>query len=120
MATQSFKGKSLFVSLAAEQLHMFDERVTMENLMQDDSGFTQFSRSIVEFSTFAESEKQSELNFSWKVYPEDLHGTVPLPSIMDGLVSLFKWYQFNSPQVYNNPETSIETIVSLLKAQEEI
>ena len=120
LASQSFKGKSLFVSLAAEQLHMFDESITMDNLMKDNSGFTQFARSIVDFSNFATSEKQSGLNFSWKVYPEDLHGTVPLPSMMDGLVFLFNWYQFKSPQVYNNPETSIEAITKQLKIQEEI
>lgn len=120
LATQSFKGKSLFVSLAAEQLHMFDESVTMSNLMEDTSGFTQFARSIVEFSEFTKSQKQSELNFSWKVYPEDLHGTIPLPSMIDGLVFLFKWYQFKSPQVYNNPETSLKTIEKMLKKQEKI
>jgi len=120
LATQSFKGKSLFVSLGAEQLHMFDESVTMDNLMEDKSGFTEFARSIVTFSKFAEQQKQSGLKFSWKVYPEDLHGTVPLPSMIDGLVFLFKWYQYKSPQKYNNPETSLKTIAQLLKTQESI
>ena len=38
----------------------------------------------------------------------------------DGLVNLFEWYQFKTPQLYNNPDTSIETIKQLLKKQEEI
>lgn len=120
LKTNNFKGKSLFVSIAAEQLHMFDEKVTIENLMQDTSEFTLFSRSIVDFSTFVESQNQSGLNFSWKVYPEDLHGTVPLPSIRDGLIFLFKWFQFESPQKYNNPETTIVELKKLLKHQEEV
>ena len=120
LRTKDFEGKSLFVSAAAEQLHMFDEKVTIENLMQDTSEFTLFSRSIVDFSTFAESQNQNMLNFSWKVYPEDLHGTVPLPSIRDGLVFLFKWFQFLTPQKYNNPETSIAELKELLKHQEEV
>jgi len=120
LVNQSFKGKSLFVSMAAEQLHMFDENITMDNLMNDDSELTLFARSIVSFSNFAASQNQNGLNFSWKVYPEDLHGTVPLPSMMDGLVFLFKWYQFKSPQVYNNPDTSVETIAELLNTQEKI
>jgi predicted alpha/beta superfamily hydrolase len=120
LSTVNYEGKSLFVSLAAEQLHMWNEEITMKNIMEDSSEFTLFARSIIDFSTYAESQKQSGLNFSWKVYPEDLHGTVPLPTMRDGLIFLFKWYQFKTPQKYNNPETSIEELVELLKTQEEI
>ena len=73
LTAEKFKGKSLFVSLAAEQLHMFDGSVTVENIMEDSSEFTLFARSIIEFSKFAESHANG-LNFSWKIYPEDLHG----------------------------------------------
>ncbi|AGC77939.1 putative esterase [Nonlabens dokdonensis DSW-6] len=120
LSTESYEGKSLFVSLAAEQLHMWNEEINMENIMDDSSEFTLFARSIIEFSNYTTSQKQNGLNFSWKVYNEDLHGTVPLPSIRDGLIFLFQWYQFKSPQKYNNPETSIEELVSLLKVQEQI
>lgn len=120
LISDKYEGKSLFVSLAAEQLHMWDEGITMENIMEDSSEFTLFARSIIDFSTFVTSQKQSGLNFSWKVYNEDLHGTVPLPTIRDGLVFLFKWYQFKSPQKYNNPETSVEELVKLLEKQKEV
>ena len=120
LKTESYEGKSLYVSLAAEQLHMWNEEITMENIMDDSSEFTLFARSIIEFSNYTKSQKQNGLNFSWKVYNEDLHGTVPLPSIRDGLIFLFEWYQFKSPQKYNNPETPIEELVSLLKEQEQI
>jgi predicted alpha/beta superfamily hydrolase len=120
LKTESYEGKSLYVSLAAEQLHMWNEEITMENIMDDSSEFTLFARSIIEFSNYTKSQKQNGLNFSWKVYNEDLHGTVPLPSIRDGLIFLFEWYQFKSPQKYNNPVTPIEELVSLLKEQEQI
>ncbi|WCO00442.1 alpha/beta hydrolase-fold protein [Psychroserpens ponticola] len=120
LKSKSFKGKSLFVAFAAEQLHMSDDTVTIDNLMENTSEFTLFPRSIVEFSEYASAQKQNGLQFSWKVYPEDLHGTVPLPAIRDGLVAVFKWYQFKSPQTYNNPETSIEDLIESLKNQEEI
>ncbi|GAA4825266.1 alpha/beta hydrolase-fold protein [Algivirga pacifica] len=120
LSKESYEGKSLYVSLAAEQLHMWNEEITMENIMDDSSEFTLFARSIIEFSNYAKSQKQNGLNFSWKVYHEDLHGTVPLPSIRDGLIFLFEWYQFKSPQKYNNPETPLEELVSLLKKQEQI
>lgn len=118
--TNSFKGKSLFVSLAAEMLHMQDETITIDNIEEDTSEYTLFARSIIDFSNYAASQNQNGLNFSWKVYPEDLHGTLPLPSMRDGLIFLFKWYQFKSPQKYNNPNTSVEELVELLKIQEAI
>jgi predicted alpha/beta superfamily hydrolase len=118
--TADYSGKSLFVSLAAEQLHMHNESITIDNIMSDTSEFTLFARSIIDFSNFATNQNQNGLNFLWDVYPEDLHGTVPLPSMRDGLVSLFNWYQFKSPQKYNNPETPIEELVALLKEQEQI
>lgn len=118
--TEDYSGKSLFVSLAAEQLHIQDESITIDNIMSDTSEFSLFARSIIEFSNFATAQNQNGLNFMWEVYPEDLHGTVPLPSMRDGLVSIFKWYQFKSPQKYNNPETPIEELVELLKEQEQI
>ena len=120
LQSENYKGKSLFVSLAAEQLHMWDETITINNIMEDKSEFTLFARSIIEFSKFAETKTQNGLNFSWKVYPEDLHGTVPLPSMRDGLVFLFKWYQFKNPPKYNNPETTIAELTDLLKTQESI
>lgn len=120
LKTKNFKNKGLFVALAAEQLNMQDASVTIDNLMEDNSEFSLFARSIVEFSQYALTQKQNNLNFMWKVYPEDLHGTIPLPAMRDGLVSLFQWYQFKSPQSYNNPDTSIDQLVQLLKTQEVI
>jgi predicted alpha/beta superfamily hydrolase len=120
LQTERFSGKSLFVSLAAEQLHMWDEKITMDNIKEDTSKFTLFARSIIDFSEFATNQSQNELNFSWKVYPEDLHGTVPLPSMRDGLVFLFNWYQFKNPPKYNNPETTVDELRVLLKKQEAI
>lgn len=120
LQTEKFHGKSLFISLAAEQLHMWDEKITIENIMEDTSEFTLFPRSIMEFSTFTEKHKESGLNFSWKVYSEDLHGTVPLPSMTDGLVFLFDWFQFQHPPKYNNPETTVEELRELLNNQEKV
>ena len=120
LSTESYEGKSLYVSLAADQLHMWNEEITMQNIMDDSSEFTLFAGSIIEFSNYTKSQKQNGLNFLWKVYNEDLHGTVPLPSIRDGLIFLFEWYQFKSPQKYNNPETPLEELIALLKEQEQI
>ena len=76
LSTESYEGKSLYLSLAAEQLHMWNEEITTENIMDDSSEFTLSARSIIEFSNYTKSHKQNGLNFSWKVYNEDLHGTI--------------------------------------------
>ena len=120
LKTKNFEKKGLFVALAAEQLHMHDTSVTIDNLMEDTTEFSLFGRSIVEFSQYALAQKQNNLKFKWKVYPEDLHGTVPLPAIRDGLIFLFEWFQFKYPQKYNNPDTSVQELQELLNAQEVI
>ena len=120
LKTKNFENKGLFIALATEQLNMQDASVTIENLMEDTSEFSLFARSIVEFAQYTLTQKQNNLNFMWKVYPEDLHGTIPLPAIRDGLISLFEWYQFKSPQTYNNPETSLDDLRGLLNQQEAI
>jgi predicted alpha/beta superfamily hydrolase len=110
---------ALFVSLSAASLHMQDESVTMENLMTDTSEYTLFARSIVEFSKLAETQEQNGLRFSWKYYPNDIHGTVTLPSIRDGLISMFDWYQLESFWKFNDFETPTNELLELVQYREE-
>jgi predicted alpha/beta superfamily hydrolase len=119
LQTENYEGKSLFVSLASEQLHMQNAEISLENVMQDTSEFTLFARSIIEFSNIAEKQKQNGLSFAWKSYLNDLHGTVPLPSMRDGLLFLFDWYQLESGQQFSNPETPLAELLVLVKKREE-
>jgi tetratricopeptide (TPR) repeat protein len=98
---------------------MQDESVTMENLMTDTSEYTLFARSIVEFSKLAETQEQNGLRFSWKYYPNDIHGTVTLPSIRDGLISMFDWYQLESFWKFNDFETPTNELLELVQYREE-
>lgn len=117
---ENFKGKSLFVSLAAGQLHMLDEKINLNNVMKDTSEFTLFGRSIIEFSDFAAKQEQNELNFSNKYYPADYHWTITLPSITNALVEQFEWFQLKSPTKYSNPETSLDELKKLVQEREKI
>jgi hypothetical protein len=47
-------------------------------VMMDTSEYTLSARSIIELSTFGENQKMNGLNYSWKTYADDYHGTVPL------------------------------------------
>lgn len=118
LQNEDFFGKSLFVSLAAGQLHMLDGEITLDNVMMDTSEYTLSARSIIELSTFAESQTMNGLNYSWKTYPDDYHWTVPLPSIRDGLISQFEWYQLKSAEKYSNPETTLDELMELINERE--
>jgi predicted alpha/beta superfamily hydrolase len=118
LSSQNYKGKSLFMSLS-RQLHMQNRQVTIENVMQDTSEFTLFARSNITFSNIVKQNKNNELAFEWKFYPKDIHGTIPFPSIMDGLISLFEWYQWENTDKFNTPDTPKEEMLKIVKYREE-
>jgi predicted alpha/beta superfamily hydrolase len=118
LATQKFEKKSLFVSLSG-QLNMQDSKVTIDNVMQDTTEFTIFARSNIAFSNMVRQNTKNGLSFDWKFYSRDLHGTIPFPSIMDGLISLFEWYQWENTDQFNSPDTPKEDLLSIIKYREQ-
>ena len=113
LSSQNYKGKSLFMSLSG-QLHMQDSKITIENVMQDTSDLTLFARSNIAFSNLVKQHKKNGVAFKWKFYPRDLHGTISFPSIKDGLISLFEWYQMENTDKFNSPTTSKEELFSII------
>jgi hypothetical protein len=61
---------------------------------------------------------KNELTFEWKFYPRDLHGTIPFPSIMDGLISVFEWYQMENTDRINSFDTPKEELMDIIKYRE--
>ena len=114
IATANYIGKSLFMSLGGH-VHMQNFNMTLDEVKEDTTDFTIFSRSNILFSEMLNQNKQNELSFEWKFYPKDLHGTIPFPSIMDGLISVFQWYQMENIDKYNIPTTSAEEIYEIIK-----
>lgn len=47
-------------------------------------------------------------------YPRDLHGTIALPSIMDGMIATFNWYQMENTDKFNSPATSNEELSEIV------
>lgn len=113
LSSQNYKGKSLFMSLNG-QLHMQKPKVTIENVMQDTSDFTLFARSNITFSNMVKQNNKNGLAYEWKFYPRDLHGTISFPSIMDGLIFDFEWYQMENTDKFNSPTTSKEELVNIV------
>ena len=114
LPSMDLMGKSLFVSLSG-QLHMQNPEITIENVMQDTTDFTLFSRSIIALTELVSQNQKSGLAFDWKFYPRELHGTIPMPSIMDGLISLFEWYQMENTDKFNSPDTPAEELGGIVK-----
>lgn len=117
LPAKSFQGKSLFITMSG-QLHMQNSEITIDNVMLDTSEYTLFARSILEFTNLAASNQQSGLNVQWQFYPQDLHGTVVLPSILDGLIHLFAWYPIEHTDMFNNPDTPKDELVDLIRSRE--
>lgn len=118
LSINDYKGKSLFMSLGG-QLNWQDSTITIDNVMQDTSEFTLFSRSNIAFSDTVKLNDKNGLDYEWKFYPRDLHGTIPFPSIKDGLISIFKWYQMENVDKINLFETSKEDLFGIIRYREE-
>ncbi len=117
LATQNFEGKALFVSLSG-QLHMQNSKITIDNVMQDTTDYTLFPRSNMEFSNLVKENSKNGLDYSWKFYPQDIHGTVSFPSLMDGLISLFDWYQMENTDKINSFDTSKDELMRIITYRE--
>lgn len=117
ISNRKYKNKALFVSLSG-QLHMQNSKITIDNVMQDTTDFTLFARSNIAFSKLVKQNAENGLRFEWKFYPRDIHGTIPFPSIMDGLISLFDWYQMENTDKINSFDTSKEELFSIITNRE--
>ena len=118
LSTENYKGKSLFMSLGG-QLHMQNSDITIENVMQDSSEYTLFARSNIEFSNSVKKNESNGLNYQWKFYEQDLHGTISLPSILDGLIFLFNWYPIENTDRFNSPDTPTDELVQIIRKREQ-
>lgn len=117
LTTQKYENKSLHMSLSG-QLHMQDSKITIDNVMQDTTDFTLFARSNITFSNLAKQCSKNGLNYDWKFYPKDLHGTIPFPSILDGLKTVFEWYQMENTDKINSFDTPKEELFGIIKYRE--
>jgi uncharacterized protein len=92
LRTKNFAGKSLFVSVANTMPPGMDTL----RVSTDTTGNTSHIRSIIHFSKKASTLKNvNGMNFTWRYYNEDTHGSVPLISEYDALRIVFKYYRMD-------------------------
>ena len=114
LASKSYEGKSLFISLNG-QLHWQNAAITIDNVMDDTSDDTLFPRSNITFRNSIHSHKSNGLAFQWKFYPNDLHGTIQFPSVRDGLIAMFEWFQMENTDKINSFETSTADLNRIIR-----
>ena len=114
LSTNNYQGKSLFMSLNG-QLHWQNSEITINNVMQDNSDDTLFPRSNLTLKNSINKYEDNSLVLEWKFYPNDLHGTIQFPSVRDGLISLFKWFQMENTDKINSFETSTEELKKIIR-----
>ncbi|WP_196886500.1 alpha/beta hydrolase-fold protein [Aureivirga sp. CE67] len=105
--------KSVFISLGG-QLHMQNSNITIDNVMEDKSEMTIFARSNIQLKEILE-QNCPKMNLDWKFYKRDLHGTIPFPSIMDGMIANFEWYQMENTDKFNSFETSTKELKKIIE-----
>lgn len=84
-----FENKSLYVSIA----NTMQERMEYSTIMSDTSEASLHIRSIIAFSAKLEQNPVKGLDFKWKYYKNDSHGSVPLISEYDALRYMYAWYE---------------------------
>ena len=113
LSEKSLEGRSVFITMSG-QLHFQDSTVTIANVSEDDSWATEFPRAILQTVDQLEALAPAGLRVGYQFFERDLHGTVPLPSLMEGLIALFNWYQMEGTHKINDPATSVATLSKII------
>ena len=99
-------GKALFVGVA----NTMEEGMEIDRVEEDTARSSNHIRSILSFIEKLENKEDSPLEFGWKYYEDDDHGSVPLITEYDALRFLFPWYRlkglnkFFGEDVADDPE----------------
>ncbi len=91
--SESLNGKSLFLSISNPLPPDTEKDINV--LKNDRTIETEGLRAALKFSEIVSQADSSALNFSYKYYEYEDHGTIPLISAYDGLRYLFPWYKMS-------------------------
>ncbi len=103
LSAPTYGTKSLFVAVA----NTMKKGMDVSSVHADTTEDTQHIRSILEFNLKTEKKTESGLNFKWKYYSEDSHGSVPLIAEYDALRFLFSWYTLEGVDEFFQPNSTL-------------
>ncbi len=105
-----FKGKTLFLGVANTMSPGLDTAM----VRKDTSKNTIHIRSILLLADALRNATGSGLRWSYKYYPEDSHGSVPLISEYDGLRFIFNYYDYKeNNRLFDSSFSAAQSVRSL-------
>lgn len=105
LKTNKYNGKSLYVGVA----NTLDEGMDYNEVENDTTEITEHIRSILKFAKTTETITDNGLNFKWKYYNNDSHGSVPLITEYDAIRFLFPWYELKGLDQFFDPNSTATT-----------
>ncbi|SMD34684.1 hypothetical protein SAMN04488029_2135 [Reichenbachiella faecimaris] len=105
----NYEGKSLFIGVA----NTMPEGMSIENVKNDTTASTLHIRTILNFVNTLDANEKNKLDFGWKYYEDDSHGSVPFITAYDAFRFLFPWYNFNQSQLYDT-SADPKTLIALM------
>ena len=109
---KSLEGRALYLGVA----NTMEEGMDMERVKEDTARSSDHIRSILAFIDNLESRQDPPLEFGWKYYEDDDHGSVPLITEYDAFRFLFPWYrlkgldQFFTEEAEDDPEKLLQVL----------
>lgn len=109
---ESMRGKALYIGVA----NTMEQGMEIDRVLRDTARSSNHIRSILTFINQAETEKSSGLNFGWKYYADDDHGSVPLITEYDAFRFLFPWYRLKGMNEFYQEDAgkTVEELISKL------
>ena len=109
---ESMRGKALYIGVA----NTMEEGMEIDRVLRDTARSSNHIRSILTFINQAETEKSSGLNFGWKYYADDDHGSVPLITEYDAFRFLFPWYRLKGMNEFyqEDAEKTVQELITKL------
>jgi predicted alpha/beta superfamily hydrolase len=89
LESNSLDGRALYLGVA----NTMEEGMDVDRVMEDTARSSDHIRSILSFIEILEKSQDTELEFGWKYYADDDHGSVPLITEYDAFRFLFPWYR---------------------------
>ena len=91
LVDKKFKNTSLFIGIA----NTMETGMDTIRVKKDTTQGTRHIRAIFELANTLKNNKQNQLNFQYKYYDNDNHGSVPLIAEYDALRFIFSFYKLN-------------------------
>ena len=87
-----FDHKALYLAAA----NTMPPGMEYSQVRKDTTEATELIRAIIKFANSLNARKPKGMDFKWKYYEDDNHGTVPLIAEYDALHFLFSWYELDN------------------------